>query len=439
MDDLFYYLQGIGLDMTNIERFVFSSSDNMLIDMVETVTSISSQGNSVRESDFIYTTTSELGGSREFCSYIDCRKARIDELAKFAVMFADSVIIDNPLDPYFFYTSFSENDRWELIDDLRLLYSIHPLLDEGLFGFLPNKMHFCKNCFEKLVEKDPTYYENLNIIKNKISKMLEDNSKCTIRFEDGTYYFYLEGPDELISHGSIIISMEPWKLSEVSKVIPIKDNLELSKRQIKDLGFLDNIVETYFSDLIDKNWRRIEYNTKYVTNRNYDLELLKVVNSKDNVLKNDAIMKGLSHTVPYLHNIDINALIEFRKNEHTSFQVYRNSIYKVIKQVYSKNADVYKEAFQDEIKPSLDRLELKYKKNQKRLTKKMGSTLVFGGAVVGVGVLGGIIPMSLPSIVSSLGGIEAILALGINVFESMQTPYEIETDDLYFLWKIKDL
>jgi len=350
MEYLFNCLNRYGFNQTNIEKTIFSMDKLKLSELIEELTNIPSEERITYTDDFVFTTNSDLGGGRDYCCYIECRKSRIYELSKFAIMFADTVIIDNPFDWYYLFDEFNERDIFDLIEDIKLLFYMRPLLDEKIFSFLPNKNHFCRNCFEEIIKQDLDYYKNLKRMHKKALNVYQKSSKVKIVIENGISFFEIQGPVELIPHGSYWTEISTKNIKEIAKRIPIKNNYELKPKEAKELKVIDKVVDMIYDDLLNRKWRKMELGVKYVTNKDIELNILKTLDSRDTLLRNDAMMKGLSHVVPYIDNVNLEDIIQFRKDEQESFIVYRDRINRIVKNIKSQDSSIYREAFNDEIK-----------------------------------------------------------------------------------------
>ena len=130
-----------------------------------------------------------------------------------------------------------------------------------------------------------------------------------------------------------------------------------------------------------------------------------------------------------------------RRNEESSFLLYRRAIKEAIEACSSEEGEFSRErakqVYGDVIEPKLAELEQKVKKAKRTLVTKP----IIGTAAVGLaltfGYFTGLLPNETMEMAKALGGAKVIHDIAKQTFSAVDTKKEIMTDNMYFLWKVR--
>jgi hypothetical protein len=131
------------------DRTVRSLSISKITEIAEEIdVLIKASQSPIKEPIFSHAASFGLGGSRLECNRLECRITRINELARFALMYSDKVFIPNFFSDYIEIDSDAdiEKVRHDLYEDLIVLYVILPLLDGGHLDFFSLETDVCFSC-----------------------------------------------------------------------------------------------------------------------------------------------------------------------------------------------------------------------------------------------------------------------------------------------------
>ncbi|WP_204072791.1 hypothetical protein [Planotetraspora phitsanulokensis] len=139
--------------------------------------------------------------------------------------------------------------------------------------------------------------------------------------------------------------------------------------------------------------------------------------------------------LPFLNGVPVKDLIQIRNDEYLSFEKFRTSLRKAIKEKVTSATEggpteVANEISRDIVLPSLNEIALKLNKAQKVLTKKSALSVGVGVAATMIGAIAGI-PLLLPA------GVASALLPSAHYMKYLEEKRDIELADMYFLWKLQ--
>ena len=135
--ELFKVLKSEKLKQSNLEKIKSYSDDQVyeLIELLDMVKPIYDSSNIEYGSPFNFFADSIVSGARDgCCSQFDCRSDTISALMYFSALYSDKVLIRDPFDfyePYLVAGKIFPSIREFIIEDIKLLYQLQPLLDSG--------------------------------------------------------------------------------------------------------------------------------------------------------------------------------------------------------------------------------------------------------------------------------------------------------------------
>jgi DNA-binding transcriptional ArsR family regulator len=161
-----------------------------------------SQRKSGLSSVFDFAANHSLSGDIYPCSALGCRLSNVDELGRFAALYADHVLVLNPLRLHI-PDKFESIDQKILMDDISVLYRLKPLLESGILELAPRTLRLCRECFNKLKRTELQ-------VKRKVRELIAPRiGEFRIEIESveelGKHVLKIDGPEELLSHSPQMI------------------------------------------------------------------------------------------------------------------------------------------------------------------------------------------------------------------------------------------
>jgi len=381
-----------------------------------------------------------LGGGRSDCdcNSLPCRSKKVDDLARFALMYSDKVYINN----YFYdYTHFADNElsdlRRMLVDDLYILLKIRPLIDNGFISILTAPGNICPTClslnnFDKHVEK------RIKSEEKSLSKKIIDACSGKIIVEDGDYKLDLKGPEKFIEHGEMYIRFSNDQA--IRRKTDKDGEFPLRKSQLKKLRIHESIARRLISNVTYELASNQVLGTSFLTDKELHISMLMDITEDDEARKKNMLaLKHLTSIVPFLDDLDIEKLIKLRDREEESFVKYRAALNNAINEFKcSRGTFTKKDAqnmYNDIIRPEIASLDQKVKLSKRDLMDSARRSISSTVGALSFGVYLGMDTSTIISIAGAMGFsqiLKDLMAVG-------DQEKKVRDHDLYFLWKAKKL
>ena len=156
--------------------------------------------------------------------------------------------------------------------------------------------------------------------------------------------------------------------------------------------------------------------------------------------RNQIVLDHLSCLVPFIENASPKDLLKLRNEEAEAFLVFRQALNGVIQEYLSQHESITErnaiELYSDVIEPRLAALDKKVKVADKTLFRDTVSNALSWSGVISFGMFSGILPTEFNLILYGLG-IKAATDLIGKTVGKVNSKESIETDQMYFLWKVK--
>ncbi len=202
MDNFYIKLVELGIKSNNFFKKIFKLKENELEKLINEATLAYSSNKSNKSSThFNFIANDTLSGGLFPCSSFDCRFRNIDMLARNSILYADTVYITNPFEKYTHRTSFDENTRNELCQDLAIFYYILPLLEKNIFKFCSPYYLCCHDCFKDLKQNLRSNKGRIIKAEKDLAKQVLENFECRIEYySDSTPYIDIEDKSGILEH-----------------------------------------------------------------------------------------------------------------------------------------------------------------------------------------------------------------------------------------------
>ena len=408
---------------------------------------IRSEHRPVKNPIFSHSASLGLGGSRLECANLDCRISRINELARFALMYSDKVFISSFLSDY---KHIEHNEELELAkeqfyEDLFVLYKIRHLLERGYIRFFAPETDICFSCQakeflgDKAGKKFDKEYRILQ--KSYLNKM-----SVSCEMEEDIYGFSCDGPYPYFDHERIRVHREvPHEISTRPRImsrIRKGDPVPLSKRLIRELSFHTDLSHQIAQNAIHGLATSTCLNTTFVTEHDLHISFLNSLHPSPEIRRrNYMALNYLSSMVPFVEDVAIADIIKLRQREEEAFLAYRKALNVAIDNFsrFDKSFTVRdaESLYADVISPSLASLDQKVNQAKRDLVKKPFRSLTGIVGVISFGILTGLVPADISAIATAIGLVKFGADLVQQTMALGDKENAIKGDQFYFLWKVK--
>lgn len=389
-----------------------------------------------------------LGGGRDDCIYVGCRKERLDSLARFAAFYSDRVFMRNFFCDYKHREKRSVEDlRSTLADDLTLILHISPLLEEGLLVLVSEPL-LCMGCLgEALGFGTKGGRELKGAWKSLANEFLSKLSVTAVLRQRGLLvklscpYPYSEcGRVQALHEVPLALRDKSRIMSQLSK----GTSVELSKTMIKALGFHHDFAGDVVHSVAYHAITNRYLSASFLTNKELELTFLNRASGDTTLERRNAIaMKYLTAVVPFTTDVPVNKLSTLRSREAESFLRFRSAFNKAIAEFGNRDAvfsaKVAQQLYGDVLAPELARLDNKVKRAKRDLVSSTMRPLVGVVGAISFGLLSGLVTAEVAHVAQAVGitsfgaaFLEKLMALG-------DAERAIQQDDFYFLWRAKRL
>jgi len=416
---LFEYLNQRGLTLNRairtLSKWTLKEVEDFVSEFNEMIPEI--PDTFLKEHIFNFGATSEMSGGDFPCRALSCRMDKVDELARFASIYADTVLIESPL-------SHDDCDHESVFDAIQVLWHMRPLLEAGLIRLVPSTEGICMDCFRKHHGIEGSLVDLLK----RVGKAYTEDLKVTFSpdpHEPGSIMMKLEGPKNLFEHGTSLYTFSSeeaayWRRRRKSTILADHMSPMLN----------DIIRHTYLSD---------KYSISYLTRREVDFEIIQALNDEESERRNMALYQAFLHHLPFLQEVPIRKLITLRQNEGEAFQVYRNALTTALRRSSSTGDADLRELFNDVVGTEIARMEQTIKSSKKFLTGSLAVDLVVASAAVGVGLFTGVLPKELGNLLSFGGALKFATEVKSKIEQVSKDSLAIRKNDYYFLWRLKKI
>jgi hypothetical protein len=396
-----------------------------------------------------HSVSSGLSGDSSECSYIGCRIERITNLARFSVLYSDKVFINNFLTAYTDIDNKSELNfaKNSFIEDLLVINTIKPIIDQGFIEFFAPERKVCFSCQAKQFLGDQAG-KKFNNAYNKLKIEFLNNMSVKAWLSPESIVFDCNGPAPYFDHEKIhTSSIIPEILLQKTNILnKLKkgETITVSKSLIKELDLNTELAHQIVSDTISCLASSSSLKTSFLTDNDLHISFLNGLQHNYEISRRNQIAeKYLTTIVPFLDEIKLTDLIKLRKREEEAFVLFRKSINNSIDEI-SGSSDNFSEKdaksiYSDIIVPSLANLDIKVKKAKKDLITKPIRSLIGVAGVLSFGLITGIISSNVSEIIKALG----LLKFGTDFIKDSiaigDGEKEISNDNYYFLWKMRKI
>jgi hypothetical protein len=374
-------------------------------------------------SDFDFSANGSLSGASSSCVMIDCRVQRADDMARFAALYADHVVIRNPFANYT-PRNRVEYLRREIAGDIAVMARLKPLIRKGIVIVAPPVVALCAECSRHFKREQTRIFSALEGAGDELLSRFMPRLSVG-RHDSGC--IGVSGPDELVAHGQQFFY--PGKESV------FRGRLTRARRESLVRDFLIGpLIEDVYAHLLHS--RHGGFN--YLTDRELDLTVIRELGGPDVRSIQKALVTGLSHSVPVIKNASIQTLVELREKEGEAFAVYREAVAAVLREADLTSPATIREAFADRIRPELANIDMAASSAKKLSRRSLFREIGVDTAAISIGMMLGSVKPTLGAVLAALGGLSALQTVAQKVTDIANEPPIARANSFYFLWKVRN-
>jgi hypothetical protein len=341
------------------------------------------------------------------CRAYECQVTKLDLLARYSALYADTVLIPVP------HCMMSDNlylARLHLSGCLLKLRVLWPLIEAGIVKLFIDEYPLCSH--------GKVYFERIcrhlsQSVREFYNEKLEE---LTVVYRPKERKrpaaFEVIGPPDLIEHGSFMFTftrgIPNWAPKRIGSVGGLPGTV-LSKSTIKRNRVAIEIFEHLANDMVFQQLYGARYQARYLTDLPGETEFLELQRPEDNRFSNAAMVcRAIAHSVPVLGSLPLKTVLSIRMKETDSFELYRATLMRISrdyiqtgKRIAPAEAD---DIYTDILRPQLLKLKRVADSHRSERRKKTAATIAASAAALTLGVFGGLQTGILSSVLTAMGG-----------------------------------
>jgi hypothetical protein len=388
------------------------------------------------------------GGRRSSeCNSIDCRIKKINQLTRFAAMYSDKIYI---LNPFIFYEAYSskkhlQRAKDDLVDDLKIISIIIPLLNSGHIGVFSLDPNLCFACTIRKFLSNSASKKFMRGYQNLKTNLLR-NISVNCELLDSESVFFIDAPTPYLDHGQIFIRdgipSTLIKRPRIKNKLFQGDCVSLSQPIIRDLEIHERLAHSIATNAMFGLATSSALSTNFVTENDTHISFLNSLHFDSNIVsKNRIAEKYLSSIVPFLNDLRITDIIKVREREQDAFLLYRKALNQATRD-FSNSGSRFtirdaQALYGDVIAPDLAALNKKVQKAKRDLLRKPFRSATALTGVISFGLLTGLISPDISAIATTIGLVKFGSDLVKDVMALGDAEESIKNQPFYFLWKVK--
>jgi hypothetical protein len=429
-----------------------SLTAHQIVDITSTVVDQTETVPEQHHTSFTHAAANSLSGARAECEALAHRLTKAEELARFSVMYSDKTYIESFFGDYEHESEFWGEERIKEVfyNDVRVLLSLKPLIEQGFIEIYTPFFHHCITCVDRTLGK--SFQRKMERERLALARDYHSRTSVNLTGLDELYCeFEVKAPEPYLDHEMIISENANAGIHEKLRLMPrlmqklkTEGNVPLANhitRQLDVHKFLANLlIESVSSGMLTSRLS----NSSYLTSSPLEVSLLQSLSNEPSMdHRNKIAYKCLTSIVPFVEDIPIGKLIKLRQREEESFIQYRSALNKAIDEFQSRGTSFSekeaRELYSDVIAPRLAALERGIKTAKRDLIGQTSRTILAVAGAISFGLYTGLIPSELAEMAKVLG----VTKVGADILEKIlqlgNYRQGIQNDSLYFLWKVKRL
>lgn len=392
-----------------------------------------------------------LGGGAYPCAAADCRIERLEQLAQFAVLYSDKVYVRNFFGDMCHHIEGAkqpdiESFRLDLWDDLAVLLKMKPLVKSGVIVPVSTP-HVCPHCSARRT-LGPDGEKRSKREQSRLAKRYLESISIKLKLVDDLYVLSFEGPEILLEHGGFTWAQDepPASVRSSPRIMAhLQRGQEvcLSRRAIKDAGLHKDLAKEVFYTIGFELLTAQGLNTSFLTDLPLHIDVLNSISDKPKMSsRNQVMLEHMTSLVPVAMDVPIQSLLKLRRNEHEAFLMFRQAISKAIDEVRAAKGEFTardaRGIYGDILEPELARLDAKVKSARRTLVKRSVTKAASWVGAISIGMYAGFVPSDLMAAASALGLTQIVASLASDLLGSVAAKDQIRSEDMYFLWRIRE-
>ncbi len=385
---------------------------------------------------FNFVASTALGGGGGCCA-LDCRIQRAQLVARYAVLYADRVIVPmeflNPRDHPRPKRSMDERLlRYDLTGTLLVIHEMRPAIEAGLIAVVNPELHFCAECASKALKR----IGRINRSAQRLADETRNQFSMTFLGGDPLPHFSVRGPSEYCEHGGFI-RVSDHAPAWLPKSYRAKANARLPETILRRSKIVEEVFRDVASEVVMQEFFSYRYNSKALTSNPGELALLSRLNpDSGRHARVTTSLSRVTHVIPLMEDISLAKAVRIRNQERDSFLVYRKALSVTLSEMLKSENIVTErragEIVSEVLEPEIAKLRGLANEMRTKSVRKAGLRLAFAGAILTLGFFRGLLPAEF----SALGSAAALTGLVDSLAELRANARATRNQNFHFLLRL---
>ncbi len=389
------------------------------------------------KSVFKFSVNGSVSGGIRPCAEIGCRINNLQDLSAFAALYAERVYIPNPFEHVYEHLNHnfefpSAEAKIAFVDriagDIAVMFNLKPLIEHDIVRINPQVRAFCDEHWEHHILEAKKFQRKME----ELDPMLIRALNAHVRFE--------------LRKDKTILLREPQKYTnvEILSFFKFPENLipylsrapyTFTADEVERLGMWQAIIIPTVNEVIFQKYSVFKQDAAYLTSYGLEREVIEGLNSKTDENRSKELFDALTHELPFVSNVTTDSLVRLRLQENESFQVYRDNLSSVIRDLSdgSITPSQARDVVQSEINPHLHKVDQLIRVHSDSLNARATGMVIFDAALImSAGIFGNWAD------ISKIGGFYTARNILSTIFGARMKPEAALNDNYFFLWSVRE-
>lgn len=399
-----------------------------LIAFAQGAEAITEYAQSPAKTSFEFSASETFAGQPTPCGNLPCRLQRVREVAYFAALYADRVLVSSPF-PGMESVEGTADLRSEVFAALGFYFHLQPLVTAGLIEYTHHDHgNVCLDCFAQLAGKSVDQWSTM---RAALEREYKERVKYYLMRDEFGIHVEPDGPSDLFDQHNIITLRKIPK--SVRAHLRGKGPWLLPPAIVDELELAQDYATRVAVDLLGRDVCAGRFGTGYLTRREIDLRIVSDVTHR---VSDTFIDRNLGHEIPMLEGVTPANLLKLRADEADAFKSYQVALRKASIESADNGAANLSDLFRDVVAPEIRRMDAALTTARSTLLRGLGADAASATAFVSLAFFSGLVTPGLATAITALGGIHFTDKVAEKLSKLIkQEPEEARQNPFYFVWR----
>lgn len=403
---------------------------------------------------FAHSATLSLGGGRTPCATVECRMRHADRLTSFATLLSDRVYVHNFLSdhadpPPPGDVAELDERRAVLAEDIHVLLRLRPLIEANLVVPVSSTAAYCDYRCIALGAFGPESERRFERERRRLEGRYLREVEVFAQEFDGKFAVECFACEELLEHGTSFktylttpapLARMPRLLQSVRSGKRIRLSSDVKRKLGGHKDFADEVLRSIMFEMATAQ----ALGTAYLSERELPIKVLNAISGSPLISqRNEMLQRHLTVAIPFAADLPLGRLIQLRQREEEAFLLFRRALTRAADHVKAEGNDLLEkhaqQIYSDVIAPELARLDRTVITAKRGLVRSLGRSATAWVGAISFGMYTGMLPAELLAAAKALGMTKILADLGETAAQLRNTEANIQSEDMYFLWKVREL